>query len=82
MVYALGAAHYLGWHRWTEDQWRRRRDRLCPPNRDMFLELDIALDSDAGKEAVAAQIAAAPPVGPLLIQGGKISLTGMRRGQK
>ncbi len=36
MVYNLAAAYHLGLDKKSESFWQARRDKLCPPNRDLF----------------------------------------------
>ena len=38
MVYNLAAAYHLGLHKKTEGHWQRLRDKLYPPNRDLFAQ--------------------------------------------
>lgn len=40
MVYNLAAAYHLGLNKKTEHYWQARREKLCPPNLDLFKSMD------------------------------------------
>lgn len=42
-VYNLALAHQLGLHKWSAMDWKRLRDRLIPPNLDLFAPAPIPL---------------------------------------
>lgn len=46
MVYNLAAAHYLGLHKRSEQQWQKLRDKLITPNLDMFAMLEVQAASE------------------------------------
>lgn len=83
MVYNLAAAYHLGLHKKTEGHWQSLRDKLNPPNRDMFAQLDepqqIIVPSQPPSDAVE-PVAPPPSKAPSLISSGRISLSGTRRG--
>lgn len=92
MVYNLAAAYHLGLNRKSEGYWVARRDKLNPPNRDMFnvLEAVEPVPAPPARETVVSaddRSPAAAPVPPPLparpgsaVRGGRISLKGTRRG--
>lgn len=94
MVYNLAAAHHLGLNKKPESYWQARRERLNPPNRDLFKQpteaLPVVLDQapcapdGAPLSAVPAPIAATSPASPARasVSNGRISLAGTRRGQR
>jgi phage terminase large subunit GpA-like protein len=108
MVYNLAAAYHLGLNRKPESYWQARRDKLCPPNRDLFKEAvaqpaHVAAPAASATAAVPApqapvspapvqhahQVAEAPPAAapapaatPPVVVGGRISLSGLRRGAR
>lgn len=47
MVYNLAAAYHLGLHKKTEGHWQRLRDKLYPPNRDLFAQPEPTASPDA-----------------------------------
>lgn len=55
MVYNLAAAYHLGLHTKSEGYWQARRDKLCPPTRDLFNVLEALRD-------LAPPVSAAPDV--------------------
>lgn len=92
MVYNLAAAYHLGLHKKTEGHWQSLRDKLNPPNRDLFAQYDEPLPvgaqqqlEDTQQTAIPAQQipAALPPPPPpptrSAIIGGRISISGLRR---
>lgn len=88
MVYNLAAAYHLGLHKRTEMHWQRLRDKLNPPNRDMFAQVDDVepVAVEAAPLPVVEQVApvvaghAATQGKPAAVTGGRISLLGKRRG--
>lgn len=46
MVYNLAAAHYLGLHKRSEQQWQKLRDKLITPNLDMFAALEAQMENE------------------------------------
>ena len=91
MVYNLAAAYHLGLHKKTEGHWQQLRDKLNPQNRDLFAQLDqpesaqIEIQAKQADSAQPAsthsyQINSEPMARPARMLGGKISLTGLRRG--
>lgn len=92
MVYNLAVAYHLGLDKKSEGYWQARRDKLNPPNRDMFKQVDAiaALPVPAPADApIADQATPAPPVAASaaaarpksVVSGGRISLSGIRRGR-
>ncbi len=97
MVYNLAAAQHLGLNKKPESYWQHRRERLNPPNRDLFKVLDdvlpaIAPVSDIAPLVVALQMVAdapspRPPAAPAsapakpTVSNGRISFVGTRRGR-
>lgn len=103
MVYNLAVAHHLGLNQKSEGYWQARRDKLSPPNRDLFKQVDVAaLPAPAAggvKETIVTADAApsqstplAPSSAPVVVppapassapvmRGGRISLSGIRRGR-
>lgn len=41
-VYNLALAHQLGLHKWSAMDWKRLRDKLIPPNLDLFAPAPVA----------------------------------------
>lgn len=76
MVYNLAAAYHLGLDKKSEGYWQSRRDKLNPPNRDLFKVVDVepiapapapapAEIDDGAPSAAALPQAAAPAAAPL-----------------
>lgn len=90
MVYNLAAAYHLGLNKKPEAFWQARRDKLNPPNRDMFKQLESpaqAISPAAASRVVhtpaSAVSAQAEDVRQAPISlGRKISLKGTRRGSR
>lgn len=98
MVYNLAAAYHLGLNKKSEGYWQSRRDKLFPANFDLFkviaVPVPVAIPADAASMATPAPVAPPVPpaqqlavVGPSRVQrpvasGGRISLTGTRRGSR
>lgn len=96
MVYNLAAAYHLGLNKKPESYWQSRRNKLNPPNRDLFKIVDTppavpapapaAVEYDTGSALppapAPAPIAQPEPVAPPkpLVSSGRISLRGLRRG--
>lgn len=93
MVYNLAAAYHLGLNTKSEGYWQARRDKLNPPNRDLFKITEAApaapallappadpAQADLAQAAVPLPTPAAPIVTPV-VRGGRISLSGIRRGR-
>ena len=96
MVYNLAAAYHLGLHKKTESHWQSLRDKLNPPNRDLFALLEqSAPPQPVNSQEKTAKTALSPavtvtdsyqnssnqPARPTArMSGGKISLSGLRRG--
>jgi len=95
MVYNLAAAYHLGLDKKSESYWQSRRNKLSPPNRDLFKIVEEVLaiaapaalpsaDEVSVVPAPPAPVAVAQPV-PVapakpLVSSGRISLRGLRRG--
>ena len=75
MVYAYAAACHLGIETCREPGWARREAKFCPREPDLFA--GISNSTPAGAEA-AQQSPVSPQ--PARVAGGKISLSGLRRG--
>jgi len=60
MVYSLALAHYLGLHRYREGDWRRLRDQVAPPSRDLFEEAGRALAAAPAGQATGPPRASSP----------------------
>ncbi|KQT10976.1 phage terminase large subunit family protein [Ramlibacter sp. Leaf400] len=92
-VYNVGAAHLLGLHKKTENQWQLLRDRLVPTQGDLLapaletsptpppIEVRPMRDGDPPPRRVEVQDGRAVPTQPSRVVNGKISLgLGGRRG--
>lgn len=90
MVYNLGAAYLLGLHKKTEHGWKTLRDRLVPVDLDLFAQPEEpGQPADATMQAPALPAAAAPatssaptPPAPRKVVDGRITLAGLRRGER
>lgn len=90
MNYNLGAAYLLGLHKKSEHGWQSLRDRVAPMDRDLFQVADEQAAVDQAEPAPVATSAqptpAAAPASPApasaapAVVGGRISLSGLRRG--
>jgi phage terminase large subunit GpA-like protein len=85
MVYNLAAAYHLGLHKKTEGHWQRLRDKLYPPNRDLFATPEpmpatasAELAHNTGPEDTSSNDQKIPKP-PARMSGGRISLSGLRR---
>lgn len=85
-VYNLGAAHYLQLHKNTESRWQMLRDRLYPVQGDLLAPVDMYphTDQPPTEQPAAAAVtpAAPPPPPPAKVVGGRITLAGLRKGDK
>jgi phage terminase large subunit GpA-like protein len=85
MVYNLAAAYHLGLHKKTEGHWQRLRDKLYPPNRDLFATPEPMAATAPAELAHSTGPADTSsndqqiPKPPARVSGGKISLSGLRR---
>ena len=64
MNYNLAAAHYLGLHRFTPDQWRRLRESIIPSTPDLFTQPEPVAAPAAPQAIAIAKPWHAPNTGP------------------
>jgi len=91
-VYNLAAAFMLGLHRKSEHAWQLLRDRLVPVVGDLFEQPEHTVDVETGqppeqagateKPPAATRPSPAPSASTAVVNNGRISLGGLRRGGK